>query len=382
MSIPIINVTSLTPILQAAIATDQQVTIYDQQGIAYRANIVDVVSAAISGGTIAIAPVISIAYANLQADIAANSLVVGQSYLITDYQTIYDRPDYEDVAGSYVPKAVISTITAATEPIIVMATSANTLRPEAYSPSQPKDILIYDVNYTATIINATPAKGFIMRRVDTEKNIDLPFDWRSVTFKFYDHADGLGFVWYWDAGASTSSLLAPIRDLTQTFNALVENSRLINLAYTVFDLPNFSIGSIGNSNVGIMINNHCGDSFNNSKVTTCVGNVIGDEFMLNTVTGIYDTRIGNLFRNNDVGILQESVVGDEMADNKIAYIFGSIIGNSMQSVSGAAISSQDLSAATIIYQQGAKVITRSTDDAHWITYPTTLGVLTTVSITT
>jgi len=51
MNTPIINVTSLTPILQAAISADKQVTIYDQEGIANRANIVDVVAAAAAIGS-------------------------------------------------------------------------------------------------------------------------------------------------------------------------------------------------------------------------------------------------------------------------------------------------------------------------------------------
>jgi hypothetical protein len=45
-NVNVINVTSLTPIVAAAIVTGQQVTIYDQGGIAYRAPIEDMVSAA------------------------------------------------------------------------------------------------------------------------------------------------------------------------------------------------------------------------------------------------------------------------------------------------------------------------------------------------
>lgn len=44
--VSVINVTSLTPIVAAAIVSGQQVTIYDQGGIAYRAPIEDVVAAA------------------------------------------------------------------------------------------------------------------------------------------------------------------------------------------------------------------------------------------------------------------------------------------------------------------------------------------------
>jgi len=46
--VSVINVTSLTPIVAAAIVSGQQVTIYDNGGIAYRAPIEDVVSAAMS----------------------------------------------------------------------------------------------------------------------------------------------------------------------------------------------------------------------------------------------------------------------------------------------------------------------------------------------
>jgi len=42
---PIINVTDLTPIVASAIVTGQQVTIYDQAGVAYRAPLEDVYTA-------------------------------------------------------------------------------------------------------------------------------------------------------------------------------------------------------------------------------------------------------------------------------------------------------------------------------------------------
>ena len=72
--------------------------------------------------------VILITYAELQAGILANSLVAGQRYVISDYQTIYDQPDY-DIEGA--PKIVVSTLSGSVEPLLITAISANTISPLA-----------------------------------------------------------------------------------------------------------------------------------------------------------------------------------------------------------------------------------------------------------
>ena len=64
---------------------------------------------------------ISITYTSLQTLISASALEVNSSYLITDYQTIYDQPDFTALG---VPKAVVATLSGPVEPLIVVAVSS------------------------------------------------------------------------------------------------------------------------------------------------------------------------------------------------------------------------------------------------------------------
>jgi hypothetical protein len=63
-----------------------------------------------------------VSFAELQTSITNSKLIPGKRYLITDYQTIYDQPDYDN-AG--LPKTVVSTLTGIVEPLIVTAVNNN-----------------------------------------------------------------------------------------------------------------------------------------------------------------------------------------------------------------------------------------------------------------
>ncbi len=95
--------------------------------------------------------------------------MAGQRYLITDYQTTYTQPvSNESKQGSV-------------EPLVVIALASNKLSPIAFSPQYPQDVIYYDVNNDTTQIPGC-TKGYIYRRIDTARSIDIPFDWRSVKF--------------------------------------------------------------------------------------------------------------------------------------------------------------------------------------------------------
>ena len=64
---------------------------------------------------------IEVTYAELTALIAANELVAGQKYVISDYQTVHTIPNTTD------------TNTGDVEPLLVTAVAPNKLAPEAYS---------------------------------------------------------------------------------------------------------------------------------------------------------------------------------------------------------------------------------------------------------
>lgn len=125
--------------------------------------------------------VISKTYSELKALRASSSLIQGQYYKITDYQTKWYNQTVATYGGSYVLTSPV------VEPLTILAIASNKFSPIAYSELYPEDIIYYDfeetinrgMRYTGTI---SGLKGWINRRVDTsEKNIDIPFDWRHIT---------------------------------------------------------------------------------------------------------------------------------------------------------------------------------------------------------
>jgi hypothetical protein len=108
-------------------------------------------------------------------------LTPGGYYLITDFQSIYDQPDF-DYDGN--PIITGNSKTGITEQLLVFATSESTLADKVYSLDYPYDKLTYDVNFTKTEISSTPAKGRITERID-EFNNRTDYDHRNIFFKRY-----------------------------------------------------------------------------------------------------------------------------------------------------------------------------------------------------
>ena len=132
---------------------------------------------------IAVSNYTSILYADLHYAHTYGNLIPGMFYLITDYETCYDRPNYNtygdaETFNCYVASEVV-------EPLLVLATSATTLAAEAYSLTYPNDKIKYDITFIATEVSGNPAKGRITERID-EKNNRADYDFRNVTFFRYE----------------------------------------------------------------------------------------------------------------------------------------------------------------------------------------------------
>ncbi|MES2396842.1 MAG: hypothetical protein V4549_12595, partial [Bacteroidota bacterium] len=134
------------------------------------------------GGGGGIVSLISITYAELAAAIAGSTLIPGQSYLLSDFATIYDQPDY-DAAG--VPKVTVATLEGNPEPLVLFATSVNTISSTVISIAYPKDQLQYNVNFNSTEWMGAPAKGRITLRIDDMGN-RTDYDHRVVLFLRYE----------------------------------------------------------------------------------------------------------------------------------------------------------------------------------------------------
>jgi hypothetical protein len=106
----------------------------------------------------------------------------GKFYLITDFQTCYDQPNFDNIGN---PITSGNYKTGTTEPLLVLATSGNTLSPQAYSPQYPLDKITYDISWNVTEVTSNPAKGRITERIDNRNN-RTDYDFRAVQFIRYD----------------------------------------------------------------------------------------------------------------------------------------------------------------------------------------------------
>jgi len=151
----------------------------------------------------------SLTYDQLVAKIQAGELNKHGYYTITDFATVHwmvtSYGDYildnspimsAEVSGSSGLSGTNRIIhTGANEPITVMATSSNTLAPEAWSLTHPTDVLRYSWNASGEMprhfydeeFSSTPEgfKGIITRREDTINNIKTNYDFREITYRLF-----------------------------------------------------------------------------------------------------------------------------------------------------------------------------------------------------
>jgi len=112
-----------------------------------------------------------------------SELTPGGHYLITDFKTCYDQPDY-DSNGSPTFSAINYKVSEE-NPILVFTISANELAADAYQPNYPKDEIKYDISFNTTEVTGGTAYGRITYRKDDNGNA-FDYDFREVLFKRYD----------------------------------------------------------------------------------------------------------------------------------------------------------------------------------------------------
>jgi hypothetical protein len=124
----------------------------------------------------------SVTYDELYSLYTGLTLIPGTFYLINNFQTCYDQPNY-DSEGS--PITTGNFKSGSTEQIVVLATSNSDLAPQAYSLDNPNDFLKYDITFNFTEVTNSPAKGRITERID-DRNNRADYDFRAVQFIRYD----------------------------------------------------------------------------------------------------------------------------------------------------------------------------------------------------
>lgn len=125
---------------------------------------------------------VEVTYSELVDKITGETLNTGSYYIITDFRTCYDQPDFDSngnaiLTGNYAETDI--------NPIIVFATSANTINTAAYQPSYPNDRIQYDWTFSATEVTQGVAYGRISERID-EFNNRTDYDHRTILFKRYN----------------------------------------------------------------------------------------------------------------------------------------------------------------------------------------------------
>jgi hypothetical protein len=123
---------------------------------------------------------ISKTYAQLKTLRESSSLTPGQYYKITDFQTKWWNQATQQTGGYFVLTSSV------VEPLNVLAVATNKFSNIASSDLYPQDILYYDfeavTNYGMLYgTGISNFKGWITRRIDSNKNIDVSLDWRHIT---------------------------------------------------------------------------------------------------------------------------------------------------------------------------------------------------------
>ena len=125
---------------------------------------------------------ISVTYEGLRILQDDSELRPGSHYLISDFKTCYDQPNYDYngnaiTTGNYKQGNV--------SPIIVFAISSSQISEIAYQPEFPGDIIHYDPSVSVTEVTEGAAFGRITYRKDNQGN-SFDYDFREILFKRYD----------------------------------------------------------------------------------------------------------------------------------------------------------------------------------------------------
>lgn len=123
----------------------------------------------------------SVTYDELYGMYTGSTLIPGNFYLINDFQTCYDQPNF-DPNGNVITTGNYKTGT--TESLVVFASSNDTLSPYAFSIDYPNDKITYDISWNTTEVTNSPAKGRISERIDNDNN-RADYDFRAVQFIRY-----------------------------------------------------------------------------------------------------------------------------------------------------------------------------------------------------
>jgi len=260
--------------------------------------------------------IIETTYSELVNNITESNLTVGSYYLITDYQTCYDQPDFDYdnnpiTVGNYKQGPI--------EPLVVLATSVNTISNQAYQPTYPNDKITYDWTFNETEVTGGDAFGRITERVD-EFNNRTDYDHRNILFKRYrlfTHREELrlnGTIELLNDGTvngvDTSFTNLSVGDVVYTNSTYPSYFEIVSITDDVtMTVSGDTIGSTGSGAVMYRTVEESNDSngyfsykqtnvkSNDYQEYTTFGDAISNEYAINNYVGNY----ANYYQNIDSG---------------------------------------------------------------------------------
>ena len=257
--------------------------------------------------------VTDVTHAQLVTRVNNSKLTQGTYYRITDYQTIYEQPDFIDMT---IPVTAPIIKTGPIQPIIVLALKNNVLSEQAYQEEYPADTIKYQLEYNTKKTN-TSTKGRIYERVD-EYNNRTDFDHRNVLFKRYTtEVEYLDSMMYWYPFAYDSQ---PVEVLSFPLDSTVKNVYIegnwnikdsqdsIDQYATFFDLPNIVLGFSGDYM----------SSRSNLRIGNCANVTIGEIFS-SEIKSIYCSAIKGVLVSN-IGRVTQSLILIEISASTVGLI--------------------------------------------------------------
>jgi hypothetical protein len=280
-------------------------------------------------------------------------LTPGRWYLMTDFQTCYDQPNYNNLkdpifSGNY--------MTGNTEPILLLATSTTGFSPTVYSTLYPQDKITYDITWNTTEVTNSPAKGRITERIDNFGN-RTDYDHRSILFKRYNgysYRENQPLNGSVGVSGLTGTTAVLFGNIDTTFTSDLSTGSLIsinNLTPKIFEVLSVESNSLAiisgvtisetatspywlASNDGVMSyyqpNVSANEVFEYTTfgTTTALNNYIGNYSNLHIAFGTGDFLLANnvfldgSFRNNKIGDGSfNNTFNDDCDNNQIGQSF-------------------------------------------------------------
>ena len=251
-------------------------------------------------------PIVPVTYSELRTLILASALDTDKNYLITDYQTVYDQPDYSAVG---VAKTTVATLTGPVEPLIVTAVSTSKISNVALSTVYPNDHILYDQSFTTTEVMGIAAKGRITQRTDSSNNTAC-YDIRNVVFKRYLDLIQNEYTDYWDNGQVSLSNVP-------TFLSTAFNIKMGNIESDTYSSPFLLPNTVFLNDAW---NVTTGNAFCNNTMISMMESTFGDECFDNTFYNgqNLNNTVSSYVRNNKInGQFRGNIISDSFNNNVV-----------------------------------------------------------------